>query len=210
MRIKIALAAVLALTALAVGVTLLHSPSTVAATNGIEPEEVIGIITRDRSACQPAETLPAGSSAIRLDIDAPIGPRVAVQAYVGRRLLTRGTLGTGWFGSAVTVPVKPLRRTFSHVTVCFQLRYVGSYLALRGRRAAPTRAMVLDGRRLPGRIGVAYLRGAHKSWWAQARAVIRHMGLGRAASGSWIAFPIAALTATAIALACGVLVRELR
>ncbi len=210
MRIKVALAAVLALTALAVAVTLLRSPNTVAATNGVEAAEVIGIVSRDRSACQPAESLPAGSSAIRLDIDAPIGPRVTVEAYARRHLLTWGTLGTGWFGSAVTVPVKPLRRSFTDVTICFQLRDVGSYLALRGAHSDPALAMLLDGRRLPGRIGIAYLRVARESWWAQAGAVIRHMGLGRAAGGNWIAFPIAALTATAIALASVVLVRELR
>lgn len=211
MRIKIALAAVLTLTALAVCVVLARSPTTVAATNGVEPTTVVGIATRAYSACQSAETVPAGASAIRLDVDAPIGPRVTVEVYAATRLVARGALGTGWYGSAVTVPIAPTRRAFAHATVCFQLRFVDDYLALRGADTDPASALVAGGGdRLSGRLGIEYLRPSHESWWSQAGAVIRHMGLGRAAGGAWIALPIAALSAGAIAIASWVIVRELR
>ena len=209
MRIKVVLTAVLTLIALAVLVVLLRSPSTVAATNGIEPTTVLGIATHDGSACQAGETLPAGITAIRITLDAPIGPRVSVEALAGQRIVTEGTQGTAWYGSAVTVPVTPTRRAFAHVTVCFQLRFVGGYVALRGADSPRAVAATADGRSLPGRLGISYLRPARESWWTLAPTVMRHMGLGRAASGTWIALPIAALIATAIAVASWVLVREL-
>ncbi len=210
MRIKIALAAVLTLTAIAVFVVLLHSPTAVVATNGIDPTAVLGIAARDGSACQAGETLPAGITAIRLTLDAPIGPQVTVKALAGSRVITEGIQETAWYGSAVTVPVRPTRRAFSGVTVCYRLSFVGGYIALRGANTRPAVAMISNGRRLPGRIGISYLRPARESWWTQAGAVMRHMGLGRAASGRWIALPIAALMASAIAIASWVVVRELR
>jgi hypothetical protein len=209
-RIKIALAAVLILTAVAVCVVLLHSPMTVAATNGVQPAAVVGVVTEDGSACQPREELPAGSSAIRLDLDAVIGPRVNVEVLDGSRVITRGTQGTAWYGSAVTVAVRPLPHAFSHVRVCFKLSAVSGYLALRGIDSGPTGALTIGGRHLPGRIGIAYLRPTHESWWSRADTVIRHMSLGRATRGTWIALPIAALLAAAIAIASWVIVRELR
>ena len=210
MRIKIALAAALTLTAIAVFVALLHSPSTVAATNGVGEASVLGIATHDGAICQAGETLPPHISAIRLSLDPSIGPQVNVEVLAGRRILARGVQGTGWGGSTVTIPLAPQRRAFSPVTVCFQLRYVGGYVALRGADTPSTAAAASDGARLSGRLGIAYLRPARSSWWAQAGTVLRHMGLGRAAAGTWIALPIAALAAGAIAVASLTLLRELR
>ena len=43
---------------------------------------------------------------------------------------------------------------------------------------------------------VEYLRAGHGSWWSRASSVARHMGLGHAASGTWIVFLLIALMIT--------------
>ncbi len=210
MRIKIVLATGLTFIAIAVFVALLHSPSTVAFTNGVQPSTPLLAADENVGACQRGETLPAGTSAIRLQIDATTGPRVAVGVIDDGRLITQGTAGTAWYGSAVTVPVRPLDRTIAHVTVCFKLSALSGSVALFGEPTKRTLAATSDGRPLPGRLRIAYLQSAHRSWWSLAGAVIEHMGLGRAASGSWIVLPIVLLAAGAIAVGSWILTQELR
>lgn len=210
MRIKIAFAIGLAFTAVAVSLTLLHSPETVAYTNGIQPTAVLGATTKNAGACQADETLPADTSAIRLQIEATTGPRVTVEVFDGAHLITRGTKGTAWYGSAVTVPVKPLNRTSEHARVCFQVDDLTGLISLYGAPTIPADAANANGQPLPGRLRVVYLQPSGESWWSLAGGVIHHMGLGRAASGTWIVFPIAALTAAAIAVAFWALARELQ
>jgi hypothetical protein len=209
-RIKVVLAAGLALVAIAVFLVLLHSPATVAASNGVAPATVLGTTTADAGACQSGEALPAHTSAIRLQIEATTGPRVAVEVFAGARPITRGTQGTAWYGSVVTVPVAPLGRAVAHTTVCFRLSDLTGLVALSGASSSPATAAVDNGKPLPGRLRIEYLRPSRESWWSRAGSVIAHMGLGRAASGSWIVLPIVLLGAGAIALASWTLVRELR
>jgi hypothetical protein len=208
-RIKIVLAAGLALIAIAVLLTLLHAPSTVASTNGIQPTARLVAARGDADACQAGETLPVGTSAIRLELLAATGPRVSVQVFAGGRVITRGTKGTAWYGSTVTVPVQPVNRAYTHTTVCFQLRQLSGEVDAYGARTTPVVAATAAGKPLPGRVRIVYLRKGRQSWWALAGAVIEHMGLGRAASGTWIVIPIVALAAAAIALGSWVVIREL-
>jgi hypothetical protein len=209
-RIKIVLATGLALVALAVLLVLAHSPATVVASNGVASATVLGTTTGDARACQAGEALPAHTSAIRLQIEATTGPRVAVAVFAGTNLITRGTQGTGWYGSVVTVPVAPVGRAFAHTTVCFGLSDLTGLVALSGASTSPAIAATAGGKPLSGRLRIEYLRPSGKSWWSRAGSVIAHMGLGRAASGSWIVLPILLLGAGAIALASWTLVRELR
>jgi hypothetical protein len=210
LRIKIVVAGGLALTAIAVFGVLLHSPAMVIATNGMPTTSVLTAAKENVGACQTGETLPAGTTAIRLSLEATTGPLVDVEVLEGSRIVTRGTEGTGWFGSAVTVPVPPLRRTLEHAKLCFQMRLLTGYVALSGGPSNRASAATSDGKALPGRIRVSYLRSSGRSWWSLTGAVIQNMALGRAASGTWIVFPIAALAAAAIALGSWVLIRELR
>ncbi len=207
--IKVVVATGLALTAIAVFVALLHSPSTVAATNGIQPSTPLVPVTKDTSVCQAGEALPAGTSAIRLQIEATTGPRVSVEVLAGPRVIAQGTQGTAWYGSVVTIPVRPLGQTFPRTRVCFQIRFINGYDTVFGGPTRPAVAATSNGKPLPGRVRIAYLQSAGRSWWSLADTVIHHMGLGRAASGTWIVFPIAALASAAIALASWALIREL-
>jgi hypothetical protein len=209
-RIKIVLATGLALIAIAVFVALLHSPRTVAATNGVPLAGPVAATRGNVGICQRGEKLLAGTSAIRLQVEATTGPRVVVGVIAGGRLVTQGTVGTAWYGSAVTVPVQPLARTLANVTVCLQLSYLSGQVVAFGASTKPTFAATSEGRPLPGRLRIEYLQSANRSWWSLAGATIEHMGLGRAASGTWIVFPILLFALAAIAVGSRTLVRELR
>lgn len=210
MRIKIVLVTGLALIALAVLLVLLHSPSTVIATNGIAPNSLLGVAKEGIEACQKDETLPAGTSAIRLQVTATTGPRVSVQAFAAGHTLTHGTLGPAWYGSVATVPVAPLHSTVQHATVCFQLAALSGQVAVYGSPSSKALAATVDGHPMSGRFRVVYLAPTHESWWSRAGGVIKHMGLGRAASGTWIVLPIVLLALGAIAAGSSLLLRELR
>ena len=209
MRIKIVVATGLALTAIAVFATLLHAPEIVAATNGVASSTEVAGTEEAMGVCQRGETLASGTSAIRLQIEATTGPRVDVEVLEGTRIVTRGTLGTGWYGSAATVPVRPLEHTVQHARVCFQLSDLTGLVVMQGGDTKRAIAATTGGKPLPGRLRIAYLTPSHSSWWSLAGTVVHHLGLGRAASGTWIVFPIAALASAAIALGSWLLVREL-
>jgi len=67
-----------------------------------------------------------------------------------------------------------------------------------------------QGKALPGRFRIEYLRAASSSWWSQALTVARRMGLGRSPGGTWIVAPMIALMVAAIAVASRLILRELR
>ncbi len=211
MRIKIVLAAGLALIAVAAAATLLHAPSTVAATNGVAPSEQLMSAIGDAAACQSGETIPAGTTAIRLQIAATTGPQVSVEAWHAGRIVTRGTQAPPWYGAVVTIPVRAVAHRIAHAKICFQLRQLSGQVEVFGSRArASSAARSEAGAPLPGRATIAYLRPGPRSWWSLADGVIWHMQLGRAASGSAIVVAIAALAAAAIAVGAWTVARELR
>jgi hypothetical protein len=208
-RIGLVLASGLALLAVAAIVTLSHAPLSLAATNEVPDETVLATTVLDTGACQGHEALPAGTTAIRLDLEVTTGPRVLFEALSGGRVITRGARAGGWNGAAVTIPVTPVRGAFSDVTVCFHVTDVIGRVGLIGAATSPALAAT-DGRyALPGRMGVEYLRPGNRSWWSMAGAIIRHMGLGRA-GGSWVVLLIAALAAAIVACSSWTALRELR
>jgi hypothetical protein len=210
-RVGVALAAGLGAVAIVAIVTLSHVPATVAGTNWVPEVENLGATRSDTGACQAGEALPRGTTAIRLGLQGSIGPLVSVVAYAGSHVVTRGAVGPGWRGENVTVPVRAVPRAVSSARVCFRLSSVSGNVSIVGAKAPPAEAAVSDGgEALPGRMQIEYLRPGRASWWSLLPAVLRHMGLGRAAAGTWIAIPIAALAAGAFALAAWAAARELR
>jgi hypothetical protein len=208
-RIKLVLAAGLVAAVIGNFASLLHAPRLVVATNGVQAMTKLTLASDGERICQAGETLPSGTSAIDLTLEAVTGPLVNVEVLAGRALITSGTRGTAWYGTEVTVPVKPLRHGYSHATVCFRLHDLTGVVPVRGQNTAPKLAATASASTLPGRFGVSYLRNGNSSWLAQAGSVITHVGFGRAASGSWIVFPIVALMLAAIAFGCYLIVREL-
>jgi hypothetical protein len=164
----------------------------------------------DAAACQTGEALPAGVSAIRLSIGAYVGARIQVSVFSGSKAITQGSRSPNWTGTSVTVPVVPLRDGASNVTVCFNIAPNNEAVFLLGREVPASEALVLStGARLAGRLDIEYLGAGQGSWWSRVLSVARHMGLGRAFSGTWIALLIAAMVAAIGVLAGGLALREL-
>jgi hypothetical protein len=201
---RVALAAGLALTAVALGWVLSRSPPTVArSTAPMTDSTIFGTSDVPSRICQADETLPGGTTAIRVWLEAVIGPPVTVEALSGARVLTRGGHGSGWTAGSVTIPVQPVTRTVRHATVCVTVGRQREPIGIQGVRTA--RSLAAIDRQgplppaphtrtpryrkgpLPGRIMVEYLRPGDGSWWSRAVSVARRMGLGRAGSGTWVA-----------------------
>jgi hypothetical protein len=204
MRIKVALAVGLTLIAIAVLAVLQRSPLVAVATNRVQATTQLTIVQKAGFGCQGGESLPPRISAIRLSFVASTGPRIAVTLLSHGHAITGGAAGSGWYGSEVTVPLKPLPRAHSDVTICERFGALTGVVGVAGEPALGGSGLV------GGRLAVAYLRPSGSSWWSLAGTVIDHLALGRAASGTWIVLPIVALIATAIALATVTLARELR
>jgi hypothetical protein len=216
-NVKVTLAVGIALT-IAVGVlTLTRSPPHVVRVNGPSADWSLGVTNSEPEICQANEVLPAGVSAIRMAIAAFFGSNVHVVAYDGTRILTEGRRGPDWTGTSVTVPVKPVNRTTSHVKLCFALRPNSELVIFPGYLTSRRNAAVASGTgrgpraaklSLKGRILVEYLAAGHRSWWSRALSVARHMGIGHVIGGKWVALLAAALMAAVGVLTVGLTLRE--
>ena len=210
LRVWVALLAGLALTAIALAVTLSGAPSVVAATNGVPLEARLAKTAGSVEICQPDETLPRETSAIRLALEAAIGPQVRLDVYSGAHLITAGTRSSGWTAGSVTIPVGPLPYTTANATLCFTIGR--SRVPVTAFGAPAPRAIAArysEAQVLSGRVRSEYLRAGRASWWSQALSVARRMGLGRSLSGTWIALLVLVLVLGLSLLAAWLVVREL-
>jgi len=209
--VKTALLAGLALLVIALVLTLLGSPMSVARMNRApgQSEELVTSTNQSANYCQAHEVLPRGTSAIRIWIDAAAGPRVRVVVSSDGRPIISGERGSGWVGGSVTVPVKPLPRAVSGATVCVSFRLKDETIIVQGEHAPATTAARSGQEALSGRIWIEYLRPGTRSWASLAPEVARHMGFGRAAAGTWIVFLALALLAAVVVLASNLVLREL-
>jgi hypothetical protein len=122
--VKVTLVAGIALIVAVGALTLTRSPPRVVGVGTTTDARSMLPLARtlgDANVCQANEALPAGVSAIRLTLGAEYGSNVHVKAYSGSQVLTEGARGPEWTSGSVTVPVRPLSRAASHVTLCFDL-----------------------------------------------------------------------------------------
>jgi hypothetical protein len=208
--VRIALAGGLALVGIAVGVTLTQAPTTVIASDGIAEEAEVASTRSAAEACQAGETVPAGTTAIRLALAAELGPPVTIAVFSGGAVVTRGTRGSGWTGASVTVPVKRVPRTIPAARVCFALGHPIEAVAIFGRKTSATGALSAGAQRLPGRVAIEYVRQGSASWLSLVPAIARRMGLGHAWTGTWVAFALVVAMAFGLALCCRLVLRELQ
>ncbi len=193
----------------AVAFTLTRAPARVVSvgTSTVAPGPKI---TGDAELCQAGETLPAGVSAIRLSLVAFYGARIHVSARSGSLLLSEGRRGPDWTGRSVTVPVKPLARTASNVTLCVAIGPNSEPVSIGGTLTPPSQSAVsASGRPIGERIGVEYLASSDRTWWSRVLSVARHMGIGHALSGTWVVLLIAALVLASGLLAMWCALREI-
>jgi hypothetical protein len=203
-RVVVALVVGLALIAVALALVLSASPMRVLGENSYTAGDTALIIPGGTGVCQAGEVVPKGTTALRLELEAPIGPRVEVTVRSGGRILASGTHGSGWIGGEVTVPIGRIRRTIGPVQVCFSIAPTREQVLMVGR-SVPHSELAVP----PERMGVEYLAPSRRSWWSSALSVARRMGLGRAPGGSWVGLLVAALMLAVGTCACWVCLREL-
>jgi hypothetical protein len=208
-RGRVALVLGLALMMVVAARTLTRAPPRVVRV-AVRSEESLGTTTGTPTVCQANEALPSGVSAIRLGLEASFGPRLLVRISKGSQTLTSGSRAAGWTDSSVTTPVKPLDHEASNVKLCLYVPANSGRLQFYGASAAAgNTAVEATGHAFPGRISVEYLASGHGSWWSRALSVARHIGVGHAVSGTWVALLVVALLAAVFALTIGLAWREL-
>jgi hypothetical protein len=207
--VQVTLVAGVAILIAVCGYVLTRSPPRVLRA-GAKPNIFLSSFYGNAEACQGDETLPAGASAVRLSILAYVGAPIHVAVYSGAHVLTQGSRGPNWTGTSVTVPVVPLSHSASNATLCFAVAPNSETLFLLGSQAPAAEALrASTGQAAAGRLGVEYLGAGVGSWWSRVPTVARHMGLGRAFSGTWIVLLIVAMVAAVGILAGGLALREL-
>ena len=206
--VKLALAAALALTAVAVGVTLTRAPLTVAGTNSVPVEAPVALTRGDASSCQTG-TVPRGTTGIRLSIASGAGPRLRVTVLAGGRVVSKGERGAGWgLTDSVVVPIGAMPRTVADARICVSLGRAPEPVPVLGtplRHGSPEQLGFAD-----VTLRMEYLRPGSGSWLSRASSIAYHMGLGRAASGTWIVFFALVLMIAAGALAVRLALKELQ
>jgi len=220
-NVKVTLAIGIALTIAVGAVVLTRSPPRVVRVNGTGPVGSLGVTQGELSICQANEVLPAGVSAIRISIVAFLGANLQAAAYHDGRIITAGRRNPDWSGTSATIPVKPVDRTTSHVTLCIAFAPNSELLQIFGLRESARNAAsafqsprlssrVPSGRKtlLRGRLQVTYLASGQHSWWSRASSVATRMGLGHFIGGKWVALLAALLMASVGILTVRLTLRE--
>ena len=111
---------------------------------------------------------------------------------------------------SVTIPVSPVSRASSDVTICVRIGRAREAVTVRGVESRPQNAAYEPGHEpSAGRVLVEYLRPGRASWWSLARSVARRMGLAHAPSGVAVALLALALVAAMTATTWWLMRREL-
>lgn len=175
----------------------------VAGTDGAAPTRTVAS-TWGGGACQNGEAVPAGTTAVRLWLEANILPRVGVTIRAGGRTVASGEAQAGPLGKVATVGVTTVPRRLRDARLCFAVARGVQEMDLIGG-SAPDPA----GGARTTKMTVEYLRPGSMSWWSLAGSVDRRIGLGRAPAGRWTALIPLALMALATLLTAGIVLRGL-
>jgi hypothetical protein len=207
-RVKVALVVALALTAVAIGVTLSHAPLRVVGTNAVPVEAPVAFTRGDTSKCQVG-TVPQGTSGIRVSIASGAGPRLRLKVLSGSRVIAQGERAAGWgLEDSALVPVSAVPHTIRDALICIA---VGAAAEPEPVLGVPTRRGSSNALGFNDvKLRLEYLRPAHRSWWSQVSSIAYHMGLGHAASGTWLVFLVLALMIGVAVLAARLVLEELR
>jgi hypothetical protein len=209
-RVRIALASGLALMTVAIVLTLLHTPASIAGTDEAGGEgEAIATTEHGTTVCQGHQYLPAGTSEVQPKLGANSGPSVHVEVSAAGHVITSGQRGSGWSGRVVTIPVKPLAHAVSNATVCVSFSMHDEVLSIYGAPTIPGDRALEGGRTLGEKMWINYLKPARQTWAADLGAISRHLELGRTTTGGWIVVLTLALAAGVIALAVTGVLKEL-
>lgn len=206
-RTRVALGLSLIALVAAIVAVLSLSPQTVARSNGIETAQELESVTGHFNACQANETVPGGTTAIRLSLKAVLGPRIALRVLAGRRLVASGERAAGWTAADVTVPVGRVAQTVSQTKVCIRFLARDESVGLIGQQ------LTAGGHRSQAGLGlikVEYLRPGDQTWWALVPTVARRLAFGHAWSGIWVVPFLGAAMAAVLALVAWLALRLAR
>jgi hypothetical protein len=196
LAVRGALAVGLAAIGVALALTLAQAPLVVGGTNSIAVSEALVATYGGVSACQENETIPAGTTAVRLWLQGNIKSRVHVRVLAGSQTVATGVQEGSQEGKVMTVPVGRVGQTLRHARVCFAIARAVQPLELLGgpvphpARGEPTEKMRIE-----------YLHPGSDSWWSLIGPVARRLGIGRAPEGSLTALIPLVLMALAALLA---------
>jgi len=201
--VRIALAAGLAVTAVALGIVLSRSPLAVAGSNGVPANLAVAHFGTSQTSCQAGGTLPQGTTAIRVSLSANIGPQVNLEVLSGATIVTTGERDAGWgVDETVTVPVRRVATTVGDARVCVTTGPVVEPLQINGtRERTPDGEVVL--------LRMEYLHPGSASWLSLIPSVARRMGLAHAPAGTWVAYMLVVLMAIVAGVASRLVMREL-
>jgi hypothetical protein len=208
-RIRLAVGIGLALVAIAVGVSLARSPLVQAGTDGTPLPTEIGATSVPTTVCQPEETVPAGTTVIRVSLLSLLGPRIKLVATAGGHTVTTGEVGYGWTGALVSIPVKHVAGTHFHTRICLTLAKRQQLVNLRGANTKVAPAVTEGNQVLPGRMRFEYLRPDNRTWLSLLRPTARRIGLTIGGGAGIVVFPLLLLLAAA-GLTSWLLVQDLR
>jgi hypothetical protein len=208
-RIRVTIAICLALMLIAVGVSLARSPLVRAGTDGTPLPTEIGATSVPTTICQGEETVPDGTTAIRVSLLSLLGPRIKLIASSGGQVLTTGQIGYGWTGAVVTIPVRRVAGTHPHTKICVSLAKRQQLVNLRGVNTKFSPAVTEGKQVLPGRMRFDYLRPDSKSWLSLILPTARRIGLNIGGGGGIVLVPLILLLSAAT-LTSWLLVRDLR
>ncbi len=184
--------------AVALAIVLAHSPLVLAGSNSIAPTGVVGSTKGPAHTCQGGETVPRGTTAIRMWTQSNVKPHMRVAVLVGSRTVAAGSQRGGWLGKVTTVPVTPIEHTLRNARVCFWIdRAVQAVNLLGGPSPHPAPGEE------PNKMRIEYLRPNSGSWWSRIGTIAHRLGIGRAPEDGWaVALPLLMMgLATALVLA---------
>jgi predicted membrane protein DUF2142 len=177
--------------------TLSRSPAVVAGSNSVAGDTHVATTRGNAVICQSHEVVPSGTVAVRLWVNTNVNPPTRVVLRSGSRVISEGAQGPGRLTSVIAIPIRRVRHELADATVCFVF----------GRAVEPVR---LIGGPLSGstsgraffKIRLEYMHAGDRTWWSRALSVARHIGLGRAPAGTWVAaLPLTAMAVVALLVA---------
>jgi hypothetical protein len=206
--VKITLAVAIALMIVAIGVVLSRAPLIATGANSVGTASPVAFTRGNTSSCQTG-TLPQGTSGIRVSLASGVGPWVRITVFSGSQIITRGERAGGWgLAENVLVPVRAVSRTIPDARICTAVGRVVEPMPVLGAPIRPGTPHQLSFKDI--KLRLEYLRPGPKSWLALASSITHHMGLGHAASGSWLAFFVLAVMVAIVVLAARLTLEELR
>lgn len=208
--VVVALAVGLTLTGIAIVAVLAHSPLTVVGSNRVPGTDYIELTNKGKlTSCQPSGTIPQGVSAVRIGMEGVFfAPGVTVEVSKGSHRLTEGHVNAGGVSApTVTIHVKRLGSAVSGARICMM---VGPALEAIRYYGVPNRSPAPGSNELQqAMLRIEYMRPSGKSWSSFVSPIAYHLGLGRAPSGTWVAFLALLLAIVVVVVASRLTLEEL-